>query len=71
MGKTTLIWLKFYLLMLIGDGDKIPESKEKGDGVLSFVRKLRIGSLNAVQLINNSEQSSIKITSVDGIDKHQ
>lgn len=55
MGKTTLIWLKFYLLMLIGDGDKIPESKEKGDGVLSLVIKLPIGSLNAVQVINNSD----------------
>jgi hypothetical protein len=41
--------------MLIEDSDQMLESKEKGDGVLSFVRKLRIGSLNAVQLINNSD----------------
>jgi hypothetical protein len=55
MLKTITIWLKFSLSMLIQDNDKLPESKEKEDGVLSFVRKLRIGSLNAVQFINNSD----------------
>jgi hypothetical protein len=30
--------------MLIKDSDKIPESKEKGDGVLDLVIKLTIGS---------------------------
>ena len=54
MGKITIIWLKFPLFMLREDGEQIPESKEKEDGVLSFVLKLPIGSLNAVQLINNS-----------------
>jgi hypothetical protein len=44
MLKTTNIWLKFSLLMLIEDSDKITESKEKGDGVLYFVIKLTIGS---------------------------
>jgi len=44
MGKTTLIWLKFPLLMLREDGEQIPESKEKRDGVLYFVIKLTIGS---------------------------
>ncbi|MBE9073944.1 hypothetical protein [Microcystis sp. LEGE 08355] len=52
-GKNTLIWLKFPLFMLREDGEQITESKEKGDGVLSFVLKLPIGRLNAVQLINN------------------
>ncbi len=55
MLKTITIWLKFSLSMLIKDSNQIPELKEKEDGVLSFVRKLRIGSLNAVQLINNSD----------------
>lgn len=41
--------------MLIEDRDQIPELKEKGDGVLSLVIKLPTGSLNAVQLINNSD----------------
>jgi hypothetical protein len=54
MEKNTLIWLKFPLFMLREDGEQITESKEKGDGVLSFVLKLPIGRLNAVQLINNS-----------------
>ncbi|BAG05495.1 conserved hypothetical protein [Microcystis aeruginosa PCC 9809] len=54
MLKTTPVWLKFPLFMLREDGEQIPESKEKEDGVLSFVLKLPIGSLNAVQLINNS-----------------
>ena len=54
MEKNTLIWLKFPLFMLREDGEQITESKEKVDGVLSFVLKLPIGSLNAVQLINNS-----------------
>ncbi len=53
MEKNTLIWLKFPLFMLREDGEQITESKEKGDGVLSFVLKLPIGRLNAVQLINN------------------
>jgi hypothetical protein len=30
--------------MLIKDSNQIPESKEKGDGVLDFVIKLTIGS---------------------------
>ncbi|GBL10586.1 hypothetical protein MSj_02078 [Microcystis aeruginosa Sj] len=44
MLKTTTIWLGFSLLMLIEDSDQIPESNEKGDGVLYFVIKLTIGS---------------------------
>ena len=41
--------------MLIEDRGQIPELKEKRDGVLSLVIKLSTGSLNAVQLINNSD----------------
>ena len=55
MLKTTPVWLKFPLFMLREDGEQIPESKEKEDGVLSLLIKLAIDSLNAVQLINNSD----------------
>lgn len=44
MLKTTTIWLKFSLLMLIEDSDQMLKLKEKGDGVLDFVIKLTIGS---------------------------
>lgn len=44
MLKTTHIWLKFSLLMLIEDSDQMLKLKEKGDGVLDFVIKLTIGS---------------------------
>ncbi len=55
MLKNTTIWLEFFLLMLIEYSDQLPESKEKVDGVLYLVIKLPTGSLNAVQLIDNSD----------------